>query len=323
MKKSSHPSAPAYLFYGDKVEEIQSARDRVLDDLLGPEERNENLASYVPESNRFGVELAKIFPEIAAEMETMSFIPEAKKVAVVVNPIELYGGSGGARGKRAAKSPRAKSPATGDDEDDENSDLSDCLKWIEKVLPQTGHHLIFLAYEDEAEGRDINEAHPLIQTLLQIGGRTQKFRGDKAFFRIEDAILRRDAMTCFEAIGQLWKGDKGEMSAYGATVRCLRFMLQAGIGREKRAANDPEKLALYFPSAGNLSLYKAKPFVQNKYASQSQAYRTADLLRAYERLLDVYRAMRPRMGEIYVADARSLLDQVLAELFATPPVARR
>ncbi|MBI1783842.1 hypothetical protein HYR69_01740 [Candidatus Sumerlaeota bacterium] len=67
-----------------------------------------------------------------------------------------------------------------------------------------------------------------------------------------------------------------------------------------------------------MNILKAHSFVQSKYISYAASYRTADLLKAYERLLDVARALRPAPGTEYVADAALLLEEILMELFASP-----
>jgi len=64
------------------------------------------------------------------------------------------------------------------------------------------------------------------------------------------------------------------------------------------------------------------PNIQRKYMG-APAYRTTDLLAAYRGLLDVYRALRPRPGDVYVADALGLLKQTLARLMTSPTPRRQ
>jgi hypothetical protein len=119
----------------------------------------------------------------------------------------------------------------------------------------------------------------------------------------------------------LWGNGKGDGAVYNSVGRCLRFLLEANIARERQAIADPAAQALYFPADASRNLFKAHDNVRRKYLGRA-AYRTADLLRAYEGLLDVYRAMRPRPEDLYVPDARRLLEQVMLRLFTAPPPRR-
>lgn len=311
----SYPRVPVYLFYGNKVDEILRARDAVLDMLVDRESRHESLTEYQSGGQTWGIELGKVLPDIAGDLSTLSFIPGAQKVAIVTNPLELYGSGAPKPAKRPRK--KAASKKSGGEEEPAKPDGPEYLRWIERELKETGNHLILLAFEDESAGREVNDHHPIFQTVGRIG-HFQKFRDTKAFWRIEDALIGRNPEACLGAIDDLWKPGKGDANVYGAVVRCLRFMLQANIGREKAAGHDAAKLALYFPARSQFSLYRAGDFVQKKYTARALPYRTAALLEAYEDLLGVYHALRPRPGEVYVADARLLLDTALMKLFASP-----
>lgn len=311
--KSPFPEVPIYLFAGNQVDAILRARDEVLDMLLDRETRAENLTEFSPTSNKFGLELAKLLPEIAADLSTMSFIPGAQKVAVVSNPVELYGSAGRSaprKKKKKASARKTKAPKA--------TPKRDPLDWIAEGLPATGNHIILLAFEDEAAGREVNDRHPLVQTIGRVG-HFQFFRDKKAFWRIEDALLRRDASGCLEAVRDLWKPGKGDQTVYSAIVRSMRFMLQAKIARERGAMNDEAKQALYFPSRSQFSLMKASEFVRKKYVNRPIPYRTPALIEAYEGMLGVYKALRPRPGDLYVPDAQAMLERTLVKLFESEP----
>jgi hypothetical protein len=309
------PRVPVYLFYGNKVDDILRARDAVLDMLLDREARHESLTEYQSGGQTWGIEMNKVLPDVAGDLSTLSFIPGAQKVAIVTNPLELYASGAARPAKRPAKKAAAKKSAKAAAAP--KSDGQEYLRWIEKDLKETGNHLILLAFEDESAGREVNDHHPIFQTVGRMG-HFQKFRDTKAFWRIEDGLLGRNPEACLAAIEDLWKPGKGDANVYGAVVRCLRFMLQANIGREKGVGGDAAKQALYFPSRGQFSLYRAGDFVQKKYTGRVMPYRTGALLEAYEELLGVYHALRPRPGEVYVADARLLLENALLKLFASP-----
>lgn len=310
------PRVPIYLFYGNRVDQILRARDEALDLLIEREARHESLTEYQASGQTWGVELAKILPDLAGDLATLSFIPGAQKVAVVTNPMELYSGGDGKPAPRLRKS-SAKSKKGAAEGEKPASDGQEYLRWIQEELKDTGNHLILVALEDESAGREVNDRHPIFQLVGRMG-HFQKFRDTKAFWRIEDSLLGRDAPGCLAAVDDLWKPGKGDSNVYGAVVRCLRFMLQANIGREKGAASDAAKQELFFPARAQFSLYRAGDFVQRKYTARPLPYRTGALLEAYEELLEVYQALRPRPGQSYVADARLLLEKALLKLFASP-----
>ncbi|MBI1784151.1 hypothetical protein HYR69_03325 [Candidatus Sumerlaeota bacterium] len=228
-------TVPIYFFYGTQTEEIMRASDNAVREILGETSRDENLTIYTPPGNQKTVEFANILSELNADLATMSLVAENEKVAIVYNPAEVFSESG-ARARRPAKpkkgrTAKAESPNAG--ASDEPA-IPPYLTWIEKRLPETGNHLIILAFEDEADGREVPKEHP----ILQIAGRmglTAAFREkDKLIFKIEDSIRGRDALGCIAQIRELWKPGRSDMNIYTGVVRCIRFMLQAGIVRDRR-----------------------------------------------------------------------------------------
>ena len=299
----SYPVKPAYLFYGNQVEDILKARDQVLEMVLSPEARNENLTEYYPTEKSDTLKLASILDEIAGDLATLSFIPEAAKCVIVTNPAELIGrggGRGGGRAKAAAKGKRPEERIT---------------RWLQQELPQTEYHLILLAFEDEAAQREVQESGTLYKVLNQVGY-VQAFKDKKAFFRIEDALLSRNAPVLIAAIRDLWKPGRGDMAVYNCVLRSLRYLIQANIARDPRLRDDPARLNTFLPPEPQRNILKASPYAQKKYMRRL-IFRTRDLLEAYRGLLDVYRALRPRPGDLYVPDARGLLEQTLLRLIGS------
>jgi DNA polymerase III delta subunit len=290
----TYPNSPVYLFYGNRTDRVTEARDQVLSTRLPAEFRNENLTDYFPTKGET-IKLADVFGRIAGDLETMSFIAEATKAVVVTNPAELYSGRG--RRKKTDKSVDER-----------------IAQWIERVLPGTGHFLMLLAYEDESAGREVDERSkgPLLAAIRKVGY-MQKFSDTKAAFRITDAMLARDLDGCLWAVRDLWAPKGGDNAVYSAVVRTLRLLMEANIVRERRLAKQPELAARLLPADTQRNILKAHPMVRGKHIN-AQPYRTADLLVAYEAMLGVYRAMRPRPYDLYVPDAQGLLEQVLTQL---------
>lgn len=295
------PQVPIYLFYGNKAESILHARDSVLNEVVPPEGRDENLTERYP-ANRATVALAPLMDEIAGDFATVSFISGARKCAVITNPAEIFGAPGGRQKKK-----------------DTNHAEQFMLKWIEHELPQTEHVIILIAFEDEAEDRIVDDKRPsALMKAVQKTGYTQAFReGNKAYFRIQDMIAARNPDALLKAVRELWKGGKGSMKVYSSVLGTLRFMLEADIATKRGITNDQAAIARLFPSTPNYNLFKAHTFVQKKYLGPP-VYRINALIRAYEELLGVYRALRPRPGDLYVQDPLGLLEQTLMELVQSP-----
>lgn len=316
------PEVPVYLFYGNQVDAVLRARDQVVDAFLPAELRDENLTEYRAAGNRFGIDLIKTLPQIAGDLDTLSLIAESAKIAVVINPAELFAGAGRARRPaRKKKAPRrtaTKSKAKPKDENAESDREAAALRWMTEVLPGTGNRLVLIAHEDESEGREVSDRSSLFQTIARIG-HTQAFRDSKAFFRIEDALMRRDAPGLMRAIDDLWKPGKGDQAVYGGVVRCMRFMLQANIIRERDLAEDSERAVLLLPARAQFNILRGSDWVRRKYLSRPPAYRTTALLEAYREMLSVYRALRPTLEDLHVAEARPLLERTLLQLIASPP----
>jgi hypothetical protein len=307
----SIPRSPVYLFYGNQAEPILRARDEVLKTVLLPETRDENLTEYIATGQSATVRLGELLDEIAGDLATVSFIPDAPKCVVVTNPAELFGPGGGRPARASANKKSARTAAQ------PRKDPAERIAgWIERELPQTGHCLLLLAFEDEADGREVNEKSELFTRILKVGY-AQRFSDTKAFFRIEDGLLNRDTAACLGALRDLWKAGKGDSAVYSATVRCLRYLMQANIARERRIVRDAQAQAALFPADRQRNLFQAHPGVQRKYLGEP-IYRTGELLKAYDGVLQVYRALRPRPRDIYVPDARGLLEQTLVKLIASP-----
>ena len=295
---AAYPTCPAYLIYGNQAEAVLRARDEVLAGLMDKDSRDENLTEHYPTKGET-IAMAGLLDEIAGDLATVSFIPGASKCIIVNNPAELFGATGARTGaKKGGK----------------RSGEEVIAAWIEKQLPQTGHHLMLLAIEDESASREVNERSPIYQAIQKIGF-TRRFSDTKAFFRIEDALVARDASGLLRSTRDLWKSGKGDMSVYGAVVRSLRYLIQSNIARERGlSANSGANL---FPADPKRNLLRASPNVQRKYMNGG-VYRTGDLVTAYEGLLNVYRALRPRPGDVYVPDAQGLLEETLLRLLTSP-----
>ena len=302
-------SYPVYLFYGNRADEILKARDAVLDALIPAAERAENLTDIYAASAQSPVRLAKVIPDLAGDFATLSFIPDATKVAVITDPVELFEGDNPGRGRAKAPAKTAKSAKA--------DSLEDAMEWIARDLPATPHHLIVLAFEDEAAGREVSEQSAVFAQFAKLG-LTQRFRNTKAFFRIEDALVGRNLDALISSIRELWKNDQ---AVYNAVQRCMRLMIQANIARDRRAINDPVMQATLFPGDPRGNLLKSAPNIQRKYLG-APVYRTDALITAYSQLLEVYRAMRPRPDALYVPDSRGLLERTLIRLLTSEPPRR-
>jgi DNA polymerase III delta subunit len=296
---------PLYCFYGNQHEAVLKARDEVVAQLIDAEFRNENLTNYYSTASSQKISLSGTLDEIAGDLATMSFFPGAAKVAIVTNPEELFAAEGEEEGKTGKAGARRG-----------GGDLTTLLRWLETELPQTGNHLILLGLEDEAANRTVNDRQPnALLKLVQKVGWVRGFNDKKAMFKIEDAIIQRDLTTLLEAIRSLWSNKTNQM-ILNKIIATLRFLMQSNIARDRKLGATEAATSALFPTQANANLFKAHPFVQKKY--QVPTFRTADLLQAYQQLLDVYRAMRPRPGDVYVPDARGLLEQTIVQLFRSP-----
>lgn len=313
---------PLYLIYGDNVSAMQDARDNILASLLPPEERNENLTEYIGTGNKFGISFEDILGDINADLSTMSLLADTKKVVVVTDPIEIFASEFKAR-RKPAKPKKAKPKSKTGDAEDANAEPP-YVRWLKQTLPKTGNHLIIIANTDEAEDRDISDTNPLFQAITQAHGELMRFQSgtSKAIYRIEDAIVMRQPDQFFKEIEELWT-DKTNMNIYNQVTRAMRFMIQAGILRDPRVAGDIEKQSVLLPASARTNLTKLHAFPQQKYTRNVGRYRMVDLIKAYQELIEVYLALRPRPGVIYVQDARLALDRVMATLFASPQPGRR
>lgn len=292
------PDVSLYLFYGTKTEAILKARDEVVERRVAKEARDENLTERFPSGSQHSLELAPMMDEIAGDLSTMSFIPDATKCYVIMNPAELLVGKS-----------KAKKPPEGE---------AFMMQWLEEELPKSEHLIILLLFEDEADGRMIDERNgtPLFKLVQKIGW-SRRFRDDKAFFKIEETLIARNTSGFFTAVRSLWKAGKGDQQVYNSLIRTLRYLLQANIVHGRRRRGEDATLDGLLPNDARSNIVKVSPFVQKKYLDH-QIYRTIDLLEAYDGMLEVYRAMRPRPNMLYVPDPLVVLEKTMLKLLSAP-----
>ncbi len=303
MTSPTHPIKPLYLFFGNQHEAVLKARDEVVEQLVPREFRDSNLSNYYATGNSPKISLAGVIDEIAGDLATLSFFPGASKAVIVTNPDEVFTAeTNGENDQTAGKKRRGKPEFL--------------LKWLEQELPQTGNHLILLALEEEGTNRGVNDRQPnALFKLAQKIGHVRFFRDKPALFKIEDALLQRDLNTLLAAVRDLWSS-KTDQIIFNKICSVLRFSMQANIARERKLSTTEAAANALFPTQAQGNLFKAHWIVQKKY--EIPLFRTADLIKAHQQLLEVYRAMRPRPGDIYVPDSLGLLEHSLRELISAP-----
>ncbi len=234
-----------------------------------------------------------------SDLSTISFIADHPKIHIVNNPKEIY--------KAAPK--------------DKNKAETAMVEFVLRELPATSNAIVIIGFEDEANGEvvDLKRGVTPLLTAIQKIGVIQSFRENReaAVFTIQDAIMRGDIPQTLSTMRKLWKSDRGQSEVYRITTSTLRYLIQVSLVQDSKR-HKKEDLEKLFPNDKQSNLLKAHAFTQKQLLERPCRYRLVDLIRAHERMLEVYRAMRPRPTDLYVPDAQIMTEQIILELMNAP-----
>jgi len=313
------PEKQIYFFYGNEEERLNQARVELVSFLLTREEREENYVEFSPSATKKYLPLASVMPELLAELGTMSFFPDSKRVVVVYNLQELYGGE---RGKRKPPAEKEEKEEKGEKEEKKKiTPEAYFIKYLQDQLPQTHNVLILINVEDLEENIRIAENSTLVKALVKLGHHEHKqFSSTALRFKLEDAIRERNLPKTID-ISRSWIEKDEESSRRGifqATLKLIILMLQAKISLKKKETFNLQSdlTKTLFPQDLKFNYFKEHDFVQKKIMEGQKRYTTGELTEALRKLLPINQYLYPQTTDPYVPDFQIIMERFFVELIS-------
>ncbi len=304
------PHKQIYFFYGNEEERLNEARRELVDSLLSKEEREENYAEFFPPPQKKRLLLGKIMPDLLAELGTISFFPDSRRVAVVYNLDELF------RRKFSYGSKKKKTTTAKKMETDV---VAYFIKYLEYQLLKTNNVLILINVEDYEQNRRVGEKSKLVMAIRKIGY-IAKFASTPLTWDFEDALRGRNLSGAIEITRRWFKKDahNARKFIFYSMVRQIILMLQAKVSSKKRAEFqlNPELYNALFPDDLKINIARERDFLQRKIKDGMRHYSITELTTALRKLLDINVFLYPRTTDIYVPDIQVIYEKFLVELMS-------
>ena len=303
------PQKQVYFFYGNEEDKLNRARTELVDFFLPREEREENYSEFSPPSHMKRLQLSSVMPQLLAELGTISFFPDSRRVVVVYNLDELY--------LRKKKKTRGKS-ASG--QKGKVPHEAYFIKYLEDQLPQTNNVLILVNLEDYEENRRVGEKSNLVKAIAKLG-HLEKYYSRPLKWDLEDAIREKNFNKTMEVMRSWFQKDPESASRglFYTILKQIVLMLQAKVILKKKSAFslDNELSSILFPPDITYNFQDQHSFLQKKLKTAQKRYSTADLTRALQKLLEINTYLYPQTTDVFVPDFQIMMEQFLVEWMAT------
>ncbi|MBN1867514.1 hypothetical protein JW916_09505 [Candidatus Sumerlaeota bacterium] len=304
-----------YLIHSLDAKWVTRQREVLIDELVTPEMRDENLLEIYPTSSA-PLNLAKILPQVLSELATIPFLPDSRRVVVVHDlPDFLAGGTGRRSAGRAAS--KKKSGEKDAASKKKLTPVEALARFVMQDLAATENALVFSNIVESDRGQYIDDKAPLYRLILESPlGEVIKppYKEQDPVFLMSAALVRRETAECLKHFRAVYRDDS-RTRVFHELLRNVRFLTQAKILlRTESAETNRDVLEMkYMPQDARLNLLKQPAFVQRKIQGAAPAFQFPELIRALERLLDVNRWLYPSQNDPYVADVQLLLETFIVE----------
>ncbi|MCX7718453.1 MAG: hypothetical protein N2111_08645 [Candidatus Sumerlaeaceae bacterium] len=298
------PRQPFYFLHGDHEAAIERFKSAIVDAHLTPEQREENYREIVAPGTQ--PQLKRVLGELTAELATVSFLPDVKRVVTLYPVQDFYGTR-----KTASRASKIEKAGAGG-----RSPSDDLAEFIERELPHLNGVLICIAVEDYEKWRRISPTNPVV-ALAQRRGVLVAFRETGPQFAFFDALFARDTGTAIALWRDWWEATGGAPKMFYALVSQMRLLIQAktasGGYLQSRGVTRAQFAQDFMPAEADKNLFALQPeWRREKLMKAAANFSFAELLRAYEKLSDLQKYAIPLNSDPYVPDK-----SLLAELWIT------
>jgi hypothetical protein len=297
--RSSLAGSSFFLIHGDDLAKIENFKEQIVQAHLRPEERDENYSEYGTFGNRFSLNAA--LGDIIAELSTVSFLPDTRRVAVLYNPQELYEGR-----SAGGKAGRGKSNKPG------KSAIEAFAHFIETQLPSLQSVLIVIVEEDYEQYKRVAKQNPIYQ-FAQKRSAIYSFKEVGPQFAFFDALFARKAEEAIVHWRDWLSRVGGSPRPYIQLASQLRLLIQAKVVATKlyerrgvpRNVFENEML----PADPQYNILLAPDWRRDKLLKASAQFSLVELLDAYEKLETLQKYAIPLSTDASVPD-RNLLSEI-------------
>ena len=302
------PEAQMYLIYGNNSVAVNNARYELVCQLLTPEERDSGLTEVTgPGSQK--LTLQRGLSEIIGELGTSSFLADSKRVVVVYDLKELFGGTAPPK-KKAAAATKKKKPAAS------TANLEDALiDWLKNTLPTTQNIVVFVCNEND-EKQNVLTGHSPLHQFLKRNGQTFEFRDKPLQFEFDNYLLRGNtagAVSLFRDWQKKAGSDPGaRMKMFSTLSNFVELVFQARCSQEARRERVPESAVAV--TSGRTLLSRAPDFKQRSINQLAQKLPLHALQRIIKDLNKLQRLMYPSGDENYISAWDDMFESIIVEV---------
>lgn len=282
------PKAPVFLLHGEDEAAMGLARTELIARLV-PEELRAESVTEIAAAGTQPLRLRICLADILDELSTASFFAEQRRVAVVVDLLEL-----------TSKPTKETMPA-----------VDRLATFLRESLAEIGNAVIFTVREDSDRWKAVQKSGPLYKAISEVG-EVRHFPVENLNFAFQDAVLARDLGACLDIIDRRLEHARAAdqlgvlRSQFGVLARVTRLLLQAKLLARDRGL-DPASL----PEDKRLNLLKQHAFVQKKITAAAKRFRAPDLIVLRDELRRANRHFAPSLEDTHVADQRLLIEHLL------------
>lgn len=324
--KSPAPDRPVFkvdrkrqfhFLHGDDEAAIENAKRAIVEAHLTPEERDENYREIIPSGSP--PTLKKVLGEVLAELSTVSFLPDARRVVTLYTVNDFFEA-------RPAKTARAKAKAAAEAAAQKMTPSEHLARFIETELPRLPAVLIVIAIEDYEKWKRVAPKNPVVDLATQTGA-LRVFKEESPQFAFFDALFERDTCRALE-LWRAWQERTGPGSPrpYMLLASQLRLLIQAktstsaqiaqrGVSRQRYASE-------FMPLEADKSFFALRPeWRQDKMARAAANFSFGELLSAYEKLEPLQKFAIPLNSDPYVPDRNLMAELWIVEFTSREPKA--
>lgn len=301
-----------FFLHGDDEAAIENAKRAIVEAHLHPEERDENYREIVPTS---GSTLKKVLGDILAELSTVSFLPDVRRVVTLYTISDFFEARASKAGKGKGK---AKAKETAADDTPKQTASQHLAEFIWTELPKLPGILIIIAVEDYERWKKIAPGNAVVDLATQTGS-LWAFKEESPQYAFFDALFERKSGQAL-ALWRAWleRVVPGSPKPYISLHTQLRLLIQAktassaqltqrGVSRQKYATD-------FMPLEAERSFFALRSqWQQDKITKQAANFSFAELLRGYERLENLQKFAIPVSTDTYVPDRNLLAEYWILE----------
>ncbi|MBN1899889.1 hypothetical protein JW926_01020 [Candidatus Sumerlaeota bacterium] len=302
-----YPEKNLYFLYGNDESKLNECRMYLVENFLTKEEREENYIEFSPKPSRKKQSLTEIMPDLLAELGTVSFFPDSRRVIVVYNLEELYHLSFSSK-----SSPGKKKKKEGKDEPSREAYF---IKYLEDQLLKSSNILILVNVENYEENLRVNEKSNLFKAFRKLG-HDEKFSERRLSWDFEDAFRERNLSKSLEIIRSWMRKneDSAKKGIFNSLLKQITLMLQAKVEQSKRTNINADLSQLLFPQNLKFHISKEQDFIQKKIRRRQKNYTVSELMDALQKLLKINAILYPRTSDLYVPDFQLVIEHFIIDL---------